>query len=80
MVADELRKLAEESKKAVRNSGGKISTILDKIKYSFTSMEEISASTEQQTASMEEISATSQKLGILAKRLKSSLTSYGSTE
>jgi hypothetical protein len=75
VVADEVRKLAEESKKAVRNSGGKIDTILDKIKYSFNSMEEISASAEQQTASMEEISATSQKLGSLADKLKSSLTS-----
>ncbi len=73
VVADEVRKLAEESKQAVRNSGNKINLILDKIKFSFNSMEEISSSAEQQTASMEEITSTSHKLGTLADKLKTTL-------
>jgi hypothetical protein len=76
VVADEVRKLAEESKQAVRTSGNKIGMILDKIKFSFDSMEEISSSAEQQTASMEEITSTSHKLGNLAEKLKETLASH----
>jgi len=73
VVADEVRKLAETTKSAVRDTGSKINDILSKIKYSFNSMEGISASAEQQAASMEEISATATKLGNLAEDLKKSL-------
>ena len=73
VVADEVRKLAEESKKAVKNTGGKISDIIHNIKDSFINMEGISAAAEQQTASMEEINATANKLGIMAEDLKNSL-------
>ena len=37
-------------------------------------MEEINASSEQQTASMEKITATSNKLGILAENLRKNLS------
>jgi methyl-accepting chemotaxis protein len=73
VVADEVRKLAEESKKAVKGTGGKISEIISKINESFTNMEGINAAAEQQTASMEEITATATKLGMMAEDLKSSL-------
>jgi len=73
VVANEVRKLAETTKSAVKDTGSKISDILSKITYSFNSMEGISASAEQQVASMEEISATAIKLGNLAENLKESL-------
>ena len=74
VVADEVRKLAEESKDAVRNTNEKISDVVSKINYSFSAMEGISASAEQQTASMEEVTSTAHKLGTLAEDLKNSLT------
>jgi methyl-accepting chemotaxis protein len=74
VVADEVRKLAEESKNAVLETGGKINDIINKIQITHTSMEEISASSEQQTASMEEITITTNKLGILAENLRKNLT------
>jgi len=74
VVADEVRKLAEESKSAVVNTGNKIDEILSKIKYSYSSMEGITAAAEQQTASMEEITATAHRLGSLADDLKESLS------
>ena len=74
VVADEVRKLAEESKAAVLETGDKITNVINKINISFSSMEGISASTEQQTASMEEITATANKLGNLSERLKNKLT------
>ncbi len=70
VVAEEVRKLAEESKNAVINSNSKIKDILQRIKVAAVSMEEISAAAEEQTASMEEISATANKLGALAEELK----------
>ena len=73
VVADEVRKLAEESRKAVKGTGGKISDIITKINESFTNMEGINAAAEQQTASMEEITATATKLGMMAEELKSAL-------
>jgi methyl-accepting chemotaxis protein len=73
VVADEVRKLAEESRKAVKGTGGKISDILSKINESFTNMEGINAAAEQQTASMEEITATATKLGMMAEELKGAL-------
>ncbi|MFX1418798.1 MAG: methyl-accepting chemotaxis protein, partial [Promethearchaeota archaeon] len=74
VVADEVRKLAVESKNAVDHSSSKIGEILDNIHSTSTSLEGISASTEQQAASMEEILQTTQKLGILAEDLKDLLT------
>ncbi len=74
VVADEVRKLAEESKDAVRNTNDKIKDVIGKINYSFSAMEGISASAEQQTASMEEVTSTAHKLGTLAEDLKRSLT------
>lgn len=74
VVADEVRKLAEESKDAVRNINDKIKDVIYKISNSFSAMEGISASAEQQTASMEEVSSTAHKLGTLAEDLKTSLT------
>ncbi|MBY8990574.1 MAG: hypothetical protein KGD58_07460 [Candidatus Lokiarchaeota archaeon] len=74
VVADEVRKLAEESKNTVLETGGKINDIIHKIQITHNSMEEISASSEQQTASMEEITATTNKLGVLAEDLKKNLT------
>ncbi len=73
VVADEVRKLAEESKNAVTNSNSNIKDILDRIKVTAVSMEEINSAAEEQTASMEEISATANKLGALAEELKNSL-------
>ncbi|MFW9970706.1 MAG: methyl-accepting chemotaxis protein [Candidatus Odinarchaeota archaeon] len=74
VVADEVRKLAEESKGAVQNTNDKIKEVINKINYSFSAMEGISASAEQQTASMEEVTSTAHKLGTLAEELKNSLT------
>jgi hypothetical protein len=74
VVADEVRKLAEESKGAVRETNDKIYEVINKINYSFSAMEGISASAEQQTASMEEVTSTAHKLGTLAEELKESLT------
>ncbi|MFX1503505.1 MAG: hypothetical protein ACFFDH_21255, partial [Promethearchaeota archaeon] len=71
--ADEVRKLAEESKRAVSNTGSKITDIIKSIQLSFNSMEGISSAAEQQSASMEEITATANKLGTLAEWLKDSL-------
>jgi hypothetical protein len=73
VVAEEVRKLAEESKSAIANTGQKIDIIINKIQTTTGSMEGISASTEEQTASMEEISATANKLGSLADDLKGKL-------
>jgi len=70
VVANEVRKLAEASKSAVRTSGEKIYEIISKIKSAFNSMAGISASTEQQTSSMQEITATATKLGYLGDELK----------
>jgi len=74
VVADEVRKLAEESKMAVFETNKDITDVVNKINNSFSSMEGINASAEQQTASMEEISATANKLGNLAEDLKIKLT------
>ncbi len=74
VVADEVRKLAEESKTAVLETNKDIINVVNKINSSFSSMEGINASAEQQTASMEEISATANKLGNLAEDLKNKLT------
>jgi len=74
VVADEVRKLAEESKMAVLETNKDITDVVNKINNSFSSMEGINASAEQQTASMEEISATANKLGNLAEDLKNKLT------
>ena len=73
VVADEVRKLAEESRSAVRNSKEKITGIVDKIHLTYTSMEGINVSAEQQTASMDEILTATNKLGVLAEELKQSL-------
>jgi hypothetical protein len=73
VVADEVRKLAEESKSAVRETNDKIGNVIAKINSSFSSMEGISVSAEQQTASMEEVTSTAHKLGTLAEDLKNSL-------
>jgi methyl-accepting chemotaxis protein len=76
VVADEVRKLAESSKSAVFNSNSKITNIIEKIRATGNSMEEINTSAEEQTASMEEISATSSRLGALAEELKENLSKY----
>jgi methyl-accepting chemotaxis protein len=76
IVADKVRKLAEESKKAVMDTGSKIVFIIDKIRTTTESMEGINASTEEQTASMEEITSTANRLGTLAEDLKDQLTNY----
>jgi methyl-accepting chemotaxis protein len=74
VVADEVRKLAEESKGAVLDTNVKIQEVINNINDSFSAMEGISASAEQQTASMEEITATANRLGALAEDLKNQLT------
>jgi hypothetical protein len=73
VVADEVRKLAEESKNTVLETGAKIDDIITKIQITHNSMEEITVSSEQQTASMEEITATTNRLGVLAEKLKNNL-------
>ena len=80
VVADEVRKLAEVSKDAVSNTGNVISGIIDKIKSSNLSVQEITSSAEEQTASMEEVSATANKLGYLAENLKNEMLNSQSTE
>ena len=75
VVATEVRKLAEESKKAVSNTNEKIDIIISKIRGTTSSMGGISASTEELNASMEEIAATANKLGITAEQLKEVLAS-----
>jgi methyl-accepting chemotaxis protein len=74
VVADEVRKLAEESKTAVLDTSQIIDIIINKIQTTFSSMESISASSEEQTASMEEIAATANKLEKMAEILKERLT------
>jgi len=74
VVADEVRKLVEESKTTVLETNKDIIDVVNKINLTFSSMEGISVSAEQQTASMEEISATANKLGNLAEELKNKLT------
>jgi methyl-accepting chemotaxis protein len=74
VVADEVRKLAEESKDAVLSTGLALGLIIDKIKSSNLSIQEISNSAEEQTASMEEVAATANKLGTLAENLKNEMT------
>lgn len=74
VVASEVRKLAENSKNAIKNSNYEINEIVSMIRDISSAMSGISASTEQQTASMEEISATATKLDSLAGELKRSLT------
>jgi len=73
IVAQEVRKLAEQSKNSVLNTADKINHIISKIKVSNSSMGEISSASEEQSASMEEISSTANKLGILAEGLKNKL-------
>lgn len=73
VVADEVRKLAEESKTTVLKTNKDIIDVVNKINSTFSSIEGISASAEQQTASMEEISATANKLGNMAENLKNKL-------
>ena len=73
VVAEEVRKLAEESKVSVRRTGARILEIIEKIKTTTVGMESISSSTEEQTSSMEEISATAKRLESLADDLKTSL-------
>ncbi|MFX1277089.1 MAG: methyl-accepting chemotaxis protein [Promethearchaeota archaeon] len=74
VVAEEVRKLAEESKNSVKSTGSKIIEIIDKIEATTAGMEGISSSTEEQTSSMEEVSATANKLGAVAEELKQKLT------
>jgi len=76
VVADEVRKLAESSNGAVQNSKSQIEDIITKIKVSYSNMEGITSSTEEQSASMEEITSTANKLGNLADTLKNKLTSF----
>jgi len=73
VVAEEVRKLAEESKNSVKRTGSRIGQIIDKIESTTAGMESISSSTEEQTSSMQEISATAKKLESLADELKNSL-------
>ena len=80
-MADEVRKLAEESKSSVRKTTDIITDIIRDIQQSASTseeissaMEEISTSTEQQTASMEEIAATATRLGDLSENLKQTLS------
>ena len=80
VVASEVRKLAEESKGAVLDSGQKIELIIDKIRSTAASIEGISASSEEQTASMEEITATADRLGNLAENLKDTLLKFTTDE
>jgi hypothetical protein len=74
VVAEEVRKLAEESKSSVSSTSKEIDEIIKRIHSTTSAMEGINASSEEQTASMEEIAATANKLGILAEELKSKLT------
>ena len=80
VVADEVRKLAEESKNAVLSTGFALTGIINKIKSSNLSIQEINSSAEEQTASMEEVSATANKLGSLAENLKDELIKYHNVE
>jgi methyl-accepting chemotaxis protein len=73
VVADEVRKLAEESKSAVLSTGLALGIIINKIKSSNLSIQEINTSAEEQTASMEEVAATANKLGTLAENLKNDM-------
>ena len=73
IVAEEVRKLADESKNAILHISGNIDDIIRKIKNNYSSTEGISGVSEEQTASMEEITATANKLGALAEKLKERL-------
>jgi len=68
-----VRKLAEESKQAVARTSSNIENILNRIHSTVTSLEGISASTQEQTASMEEINTTANRLESLTEELKDSL-------
>lgn len=76
IVANEVRKLAEDSKNTVSGSNEKIMHISDRIATTFNSLQGITSATEQQTASMEEIASTAEQLGRLAESLKFELTQF----
>ena len=76
VVADEVRKLAEGTKKAVGDTGAKIEDIINRIRYTSSSFESISAAAEQQTQGIEEISETANNLGTLAEDLRKKLEVY----
>lgn len=78
VVAEEVRKLAEESRNAVLGTGQKINEIVDKIQSTYAAIEEISSSAEEQTSSMQEVSTTAKRLGNLAEDLKNQLSQYES--
>lgn len=76
IVAEEVRKLAEQSKNTISDTSAKILNIVNKINSTFNLMEGISSSAEQQTTSMEEIVLTASKLESLAEKLKENLINY----
>ena len=80
VVADEVRKLAERSKKAVSDTGVKIEDIINRIHFTSTSFESISAAAEQQTQAIKEISETANNLGIIAEDLRRKLEVHNRNE
>ena len=80
VVADEVRKLAERSKKAVSDTGVKIEDIINRIHFTSTSFESISAVAEQQTQAIKEISETANNLGIIAEDLRRKLEVHNRNE
>jgi methyl-accepting chemotaxis protein len=73
VVAQEVRKLAEESKSSITNTSHRVDELLGLIQNTHLSMEGINTAAEQQSASLEDINSTIIKLASLAERLKNSL-------
>ena len=80
VVADEVRKLAEGSKKAVDDTGAKVEDIINRIRFTSASFENISVAAEQQTQGIEEISETANNLGTLAENLRKKLEVHNTNE
>ncbi|MFW9988085.1 MAG: methyl-accepting chemotaxis protein [Candidatus Odinarchaeota archaeon] len=74
VVADQVRRLAEGIKQSIKDTNTIINDVINKIRNTTHSMEEISAASEEQTVAMEEVSATANKLDSIAEELKSQLT------
>ncbi|MFX1398176.1 MAG: methyl-accepting chemotaxis protein [Promethearchaeota archaeon] len=68
-VAEEVRKLATETKESLSDTSDKINEIISQIEAQFEALMAITASTEEQSSTMEEVTATANKLDSLAIKL-----------
>ena len=78
VVAEQVRKLSEEVRLAVENTGENINEIIARIETQNSALVQINSSTEEQSSSMQEITATAEKLGLASEELKKQLEIYAS--